>query len=114
MALVVFLCCPAEGKSGKLYKPLRHRVIRSEGGTIGNTTTVNCVNRKERAFLYEPSGNRVPAFIYLSTDFGQKLLFFDRCLITRFFSFLLVFLLALLSYCIPDPLFFLFFFQQAE
>ena len=66
MALLVLLCCPAEGKSGKLYKPLRHRVIR-RSGTIVNTTTVTSENGKEQAFLYEPSGNRVPDFIYLST-----------------------------------------------
>ena len=111
MALFVYLCCPAVGTSGKLYKPLRHRVIREEG-TIVNTKTVISENRKERAFLYQPSSNRVPAFIYLSTDFGRKLLFFHRCLITGFFPFLLLLLLDLLSYLIPDPLFFVLFFSR--
>ena len=106
-----FLCCPAEGESGKLYKPLRHRVIRAER-TIVNTTTVTSVKRKERAFLYEPSGNLVPAFIYLSTDFGRKLLYFDRCLITDLFcSFISLSPAFIVFHHYPD-LFSLFLFSQ--
>jgi len=50
MGLFIFLCCPAEGESGKLYKPLRHRVFteRADGGrTIVKKTTVTSEKEKE-------------------------------------------------------------------